>query len=390
MSTIIRKKVSSNPFSGEHAFFVTTARGVEEVLAGEMNALGLSGVAVEKGGVRFTGSLADCYRANLWLRTASRILIPVAEFPCDSPEHLYDGVRALPWQHFLTPDTTLAVECNLRDSALTHSGFVALKTKDAIVDTLRDHFGRRPNVNPKDPDLLVNVHLARNRCTVSLDSSGISLDRRGYRTESGEAPLRETLAAALVAHTGWDGSVPLVDPFCGSGTILIEAALKALNRAPGLLRGRCGFQRWPSFEASLWRRVVEEARQAERTTVAAPLVGCDSAAAVLSTAAANSRRAGVEEYISLSRSDAGDLVPPPSPGVILCNPPYGKRLGDDEQLKPLYKQIGDVFKQRCAGYTAWLLTGSPELAKAVGLKATRRVVLFNGPLECRLLKYDLY
>lgn len=345
---------------------------------------------MDKGGVRFTGDLSACYRANLWLRTASRILITLTEFPCHSPQDLYDGVRALPWDRYLTPDTTLAVECVLRDSALTHSGFVALKTKDAIVDTLRDRFGRRPSVNPKDPDLLVNVHLVRNRCTISLDSSGTGLDRRGYRAEAGEAPLRETLAAALVLLTDWDGTVPLVDPLCGSGTILIEAVLKALNRAPGLVRERFGFQRWPAFDVPRWRRLLEEARQTERTTLAVPILGSDRLEDVLAVARGNSRRAGVEKFISFEARDLRDLVPPPAPGVILTNPPYGRRLGDEEQLKSFYRQIGDVFKQRCAGYTAWLFTGNLDLAKEVGLKASRRIALFNGPLDCRLLKYDLY
>ncbi|WP_298432381.1 THUMP domain-containing protein [Geobacter sp.] len=388
--TIIRRKAAVTPLSEEHTFFATAARGVEEVLAGEMNALGLSGVAVEKGGVRFTGDLAVCYRANLWLRTASRILVPLAEFPCDSPQSLYDGVLTVPWERYLTPDTTLAVECALRDSALTHSGFVALKTKDAIVDTLRDRFGRRPSVNPKDPDLLVNIHLAHNRCTVSLDSSGGGLDRRGYRTEAGEAPLRETLAAALVLLTGWDGSVPLVDPLCGSGTILIEAALLALNRAPGLTRERFGFQRWPGFNAPLWRQLVNDARQAERPAIAAPLMGSDRLDEVLAVARNNSRRAGVEQFISFSRGDVRNLVPPAPPGVLLTNPPYGRRLGEEGELRLFYRQIGDVLKQRCTGYTAWLFTGGLDLAREVGLKASRRIVLFNGPLECRLLKYDIY
>lgn len=387
---IIRRKAVKGPLSGERSLFAIAAKGMEEVLAGEMRTLGFRGVAVEKGGVRFSGDLAACYRANLWLRTASRILVPLAEFPCDSPQSLYDGVRAIPWHEFVTPEMTLAVECSLRDSALTHSGFVALKTKDAIVDTVRDRCGRRPNVNPRDPDLLVNVHLVRNRCTVSLDSSGAGLDKRGYRAEAGEAPLRETLAAALVELSGWDGSVPLIDPMCGSGTILIEAALKALNRAPGLIRERFGFQRWPGFEESHWRRLVAEAREAERSTIAAPILGRDRLDKVLAIAERNSRRAGVDRFIAFSPGDIRDLVPPSPPGVIITNPPYGCRLGEEEQLKALYRQIGDVFKQRCAGYTAWLFTGGLDLAKVVGLRASRRIVLFNGPLECRLLRYDLY
>ncbi len=217
-------------------FFATTAKGIEEVLADELTVLGIAVAAVEAGGVRFTGDMNDCYRANLWLRTASRVLMPLAGFPCDTPQALYDGVRAISWYDLITPEMTLAVDCNLRDSAMTHSGFVALKTKDAIVDAIRDRFGSRPDVDTRDPDLRVNVHLVKNRCTVSLDTSGIPLDRRGYRLERNEAPLRETLAAALIMLSGWDGTVPLADPMCGSGTIPIEAALKAACRAPGILR----------------------------------------------------------------------------------------------------------------------------------------------------------
>ena len=186
--------------------------------------------------------------------------MPVAVFPCASPQELYEGVRTVPWSRYLTPDMTLAVDCNLRESAMTHSGFVALKTKDAIVDEIRDRCGSRPNVNTRDPDLRVNIHLVKNRCTVSLDTSGTPLDRRGYRLERTEAPLRETLAAALLALSGWDGGVPLADPMCGSGTILIEAALKAGRRAPGLFRKGFGFQRWPGFDPSLWAALVAEAR----------------------------------------------------------------------------------------------------------------------------------
>ena len=371
-------------------FFATTGKGVEELLAGELRGLGIADAAVESGGVRFTGDVAACWRANLWLRTANRVLMPLAVFPVDSPQALYDGVRAIGWTEWLTPDMTLAVDCNLRDSAMTHSGFVALKTKDAIVDTLRDAYGRRPSVDTRDPDLRVNVHLVKNRCTVSLDTSGASLDRRGYRLERTEAPLRETLAAALVELAGWDGSVPLADPMCGSGTILIEAALKAARRAPGLLRQGFGFQRWPGFDAVRFGRLVAEARAAALPSLSVPVAGCDRLPKALDVARQNAARAGVGALVTLAKKEIRDFTPPPGPGVLIFNPPYGQRLSEEEALKPLYKQIGDVMKQRCTGYSAYILTGSPELAKCVGLKASRRFVLFNGPIECRLLKYDLY
>ena len=370
-------------------FFATTAKGVEDILAMELNALGMSDVTVERGGVRFRGDIADCWRANLWLRTASRVLMPVAEFPCATPDELYNGVRTVPWQNWLTPDMTLAVDCSLRDSDMTHSGFVALKTKDAIVDAIRDLCGRRPDVDTKDPDLRVNIHLVKNLCTVSLDTSGASLDKRGYRLERTEAPLRETLAAALVMLTGWDGTVPLVDPMCGSGTILIEAALIAGRRAPGQNRG-FGFQRWPGFDAQRWNRLLEEARQEALGELPTRLRGGDVDSKALSTSRYNAERAGVAGFMSFTRGDVRDFSPPEGPGVLICNPPYGERLGEVERLKGLYREIGDMLKQRCKGYTAWIFTGNPELAKSVGLKASRRIVLFNGPIECRLSKYEMY
>ncbi len=374
----------------EQEYFATTGKGVEELLAGELRALGLAVSAVESGGVRFTGDAAACWRANLWLRTANRVLMPVGVFPCETPQALYDGVRTLPWTTWLTPDMTLAVDCNLRDSAMTHSGFIALKTKDAIVDVLRDRYGRRPDVNTRDPDLRINIHLVKNRCTVSLDTSGSPLDRRGYRLDRTEAPLRETLAAALVELAGWNGAVPLADPMCGSGTILIEAALKAARRAPGLLRPGFGFQRWPGFDPLLYGRLLDEARDMALPALSVPVVGCDRLPKALDVARQNAVRAGVGQMVTLAMRDIREFTPPPGPGVLIFNPPYGQRLSEEETLKPLYKQIGDIMKQRCTGFTAYLLTGSPELAKCVGLKASRRFVLFNGPIECRLLKYDLY
>ena len=371
-------------------FFVTTARELEELAATELQALGIQDVKVEKGGVRFRGDLTAGYRACLWLRTASRVLLQLAEFPCSTTQELYDGVRTIPWQRYLTPDQTLAVDSVLRDSAMSHSGFVALKTKDAVVDALRDHWGRRPNVDTRDPDLRLHVHLVKNRCTVSLDLAGDPLDRRGYRLERNKAPLRETLAAALVQLSGWDGESPFCDPMCGSGTIVIEAALQGARMAPGLLRQGFGFQRWPGYDGAAWQHLLGEARQLVRSRLPAPVMGSDLAADTVRVAQQNALRAGVSGLVSLAVGDMRSFTPPPGPGVLVCNPPYGERLGEVEQLKGFYRELGDVFKKRCTGYSAYLLCGNLELAKSVGLKATRRIVLWNGPLECRLLKFDLY
>ncbi len=371
-------------------FFATASKGLEDLVASELRVLGVADIAVETGGVRFTGDIAVSYRANLWLRTANRVLMPLSTFHCTSPQLLYDGVYSIPWTSYLTPDMTLAVVCNLRDSALTHSGFVALKTKDAIVDSIRDHFGRRPNVCTSNPDLLVNVHLVRNQCTVSLDTSGVGLDKRGYRLEKGEAPLRETLASAMLAISGWDGTVPLVDPMCGSGTIPIEAALKATLRPPGLTRQGFGFQKWPSYDAKIWHEVLTEARDTVKEKVGVSICGSDLALNALKYAKENASRAGVGDLVTFSKTDIAAVVPPKEPGVLLINPPYGVRLGDVKTLETLYRRIGDVMKQHFTGYSAFLLTGNPQLAKHVGLKASQRIVLYNGPIECRLLRYELY
>lgn len=370
-------------------FFATCARGVEEILAGELGALGMQGVATDRGGVRFSGTITDCWRANLWLRTANRVMVPLASFPCDSPQTLYDGVRNIPWHEYLTPAMTLAVDCSLRDSVLTHSHNTALKAKDAIVDVVRDRFGSRPSIDTRNPSLRVNIHLLKNRCTVSLDSSGTPLDKRGYRLERNEAPLRETLASAIVLATGWNGTVPLSDPLCGSGTILIEAALIASRRPPGMGR-EFGFEKWPGFDQVAWKRVLDEAKGNVLDRLGVPVIGSDSDGRTIATARRNAERAGVRDLIALTRYDMADFTPPPGAGVIICNPPYGERMGEVEELKPFYRSIGDLFKQRCKGNTAWIFTGSQELSKHVGLKATRRIPLWNGPVECRLLKYELY
>lgn len=378
------------PNMDQNNFFATAPKGVEHVLAEELQNLEITVTAIEKGGVRFNGNTATYYRANLWLRTANRILMPITEFFCETPQHLYDGVRTINWLRWLTPDMTLAVDCNVRDSGITHSGFAALKTKDAIVDCIRDKSGRRPSVDTLDPDLRINIHLLRNHCTVSLDTSGTGLDKRGYRLDTGEAPLRETLAAALVDLSGWDGTVPLLDPMCGSGTIPIEAALKASRCPPGLIRKKYGFQRWPDFDRTLWQKLVKDAAEQILETLPAPILGYDISARAIENAGKNCRRAEVESMVTFAKGDISDLTPPGPPGIIVFNPPYGARLDEEELLKPLYKKIGDVLKQRCKGYTAYLFTGNQELSKCIGLKATRRVVLYNGPIECRLLKYELY
>jgi len=369
--------------------FAAVPRGAEEIAALELEQLGIGDVRPGKGGVAFVTGRAGLYNANLWLRTASRVLVQLSVFPCKGPDELYAGVFAIDWPELITPEMTLAVDSSLRDSALTHSGFVSLKTKDAVVDRIREACGSRPNVNTDSPDVRINVHLHKNVCTVSLDSSGDSLDRRGYRIERNEAPLRETLAAAVVALTGWDGSVPLVDPMCGSGTIPAEAALLAARMPPGLQRS-FGFQRWLDFDHRLWDDLLREAEAGVRKVPAGLVTGYDLDNRALLLAGRNIAKAGLEGQVHFFHAALQEFQPQGDSGVIIINPPYGMRMGADDDLRELYCQIGDIMKKRCRGWTGFVLTGNLELAKYIGLKASRRYVLFNGPIECRLLKYELY
>jgi putative N6-adenine-specific DNA methylase len=369
--------------------FAAVPRGTEELAAHELETLGIGGAIVSKGGVAFVTDRTGLYRSNLWLRTASRVLVNLASFPCTSPEELYAATHKIAWQDIITPTMTLAVDCSLRDSALTHSGFVALKTKDAIVDRIREACGSRPNVDTSTPDVRINVHLHKNVCTVSLDSSGDSLDRRGYRLERNEAPLRETLAAAIVALTAWDGSIPLADPMCGSGTIPVEAALQAARIPPGLKRS-FGFQRWLDFDSGLWERLVKEAEDGIQKVPPGLITGYDQDSRALALATRNTASAGLEGQVHFFHAALLDFKPEGNRGVVIINPPYGIRMGEEDDLRELYCQIGDIMKKRCRGWTGYVLTGNLELAKYIGLKASRRFVLFNGPIECRLLKYELY
>lgn len=372
----------------EFAYFATAAKGLEEVLADELHALEVSTIVPGTGGVHFRGSRADGYRACLWLRTANRVLQPIGSFPCHSAEELYAGVHACPWEEFLAPGMTLALDASVRDSVLTHSRFAALKGKDAIVDRLRERRGARPDIDTAAPDLQVNLHIHRNSCTVSLDLAGDGLHRRGYRLERTTAPLRETLAAGLLLLSGWDGATPFADPMCGSGTLPIEAALIATRTAPGLARS-FAFQKWPGFDARGWQALRDEAHQLRRPA-GAPIVGADRDPRALRVAQENAARLTGAAAITWTRADFARLTPPATAGTLLFNPPYGERLKDDGTLESLYRSMGDTLKQQWKGWMAWILTGNLDAAKRIGLKATRRIPLWNGPLECRLLKYELY
>ncbi len=371
-------------------FFATCGRGIEPITAGELRALGADAVEPGRGGVAFRGDRAILYRANLWLRTAIRVLRPVLEADVASPDELYDTVRSFDWSRFLTPEHTLAVDSNVRDSKITHSKYAALRVKDAICDQFVERTGRRPSVDVDEPMLGLNLHVYRDHAVLSLDSSGESLHKRGYRPIQTRAPLNEALAAALVLRTGWTGTVPFADPLCGSGTLVIEAAWRALNRPPGLTRRRFGFQGWMDYDVRLWTTLRDEARRGVLKALPVPVLGSDARSDAVAFASDNARAAGIGHLLRFEKRDVRDFRPPDGPpGVLLCNPPYGERLGEEKELFPLYRLLGEVFAERCPGWSAFVFTGNPRLARAIGLEPAEEIPLFNGKIPCRLLRFDV-
>jgi putative N6-adenine-specific DNA methylase len=359
------------------------------MLADELRALGAAEVTPGRGGVQFAGDLALLYQANLWLRTAIRVLRPILEATVTSPDELYDAVRGLDWSQYLTPDHTLAVDCNVRDSHITHSKYAALRTKDAICDQFVERAGRRPSVDVEEPMVGLNLHIHRDHAVLSLESSGESLHKRGYRPILTKAPLNEALAAALVLRTGWRGDVPFADPLCGSGTLPIEAAWLALRRPPGLTRKRFGFQGWLDYDVGMWTALRDEARQQVLRQLPAPILGSDLRGDAVSFSITNARAAGIGHLLRFDKRDVRDFQPPAAPGVLVCNPPYGERIGEEKELRWLYRLLGEVFSQRCQGWTCWVFTGNPRLAQAIGLTPDEEVPLYNGKIPCRLLKFRI-
>lgn len=366
-----------------------TLSGLEQVLAAELTELGATDVQLGHRLVTFLGDQRLMYRANLGCRTAIRILKPVANFPADSERAFYAGVQQIDWSRFLDPDRSLAIDPVVWSSFCTHSLFVAQLAKDAIVDQFRERTGRRPRVDRNAPDLRINIHLVENVATVYLDSSGDSLHLRGYRAQTGDAPLGEVLAAGILRLTEWDRRSTLLDPMCGAGTFCIEAALLARNRAPGAIRRRFGFQTWQDYDRSLQDTVLAELRRGELPSLPFAIVGSDIDAEVVSMAWENARRAGVAADVRFETAHAECCQGPTPTGTLVMNPPYDERLKVD-QIASFYRRMGDTFKQRFAGYTAWVFTGNLDAAKQIGLRPSRKVRLFNGPIECRLLRFDIY
>ena len=380
-------------------FFATCPKGVGDLLADELISFDARRVKESAAGVSFHGTLETAYRACLWSRVASRVLLPLAEFAVENEKDLYDGTRQVPWEEHLTTGSTFAVNASGRAGTVEHTHFASLKVKDAVADRFRDNTGMRPSVNTRDPDVRLNLHLAKDRATISLDLSGDALHQRGYRHEKGRAPLKENLAAAILMRAGWqqmclDGR-PFIDPMCGSGTLPIEAALMAGDVAPGVFRGAFGFMGWMGHESGIWTRLQVEARyRMKEGFERLPLIlGYDSDRASVRTALGNLQRAGLDKRVHVEKRSLQSLESPSAArgdtGLLVINPPYGERLGEVEELRRLYSFMGERLRGEFAGWRAAVFTGNPELGKEMGLRAVKTNNLYNGNIRCRLLHFDV-
>lgn len=383
--------------SSQRRFFATAPKGMEGLLADELRQLGAANVGETRAGVGFQGELTTAYRVCLWSRIANRVLMPVAQFPAADEDALYAGVQEVDWREHLESDGTLAIDFNSLRSAITHTRYGAQKVKDAICDQLRHETGERPSVDRDRPDLRVNVFLCRDQATLNIDLAGESLHRRGYRLEAARAPLKENLAAAILMRAGWptvfQSGGALVDLMCGSGTLPIEAALMAGDIAPGMRRDYWGFQGWKQHDADRWSALLADARRrSEKGYTKIPqLHGYDVDGKVIGIAQENAQRAGLAGYIRFEQRAIKDCAPAPEgpPGLVVVNPPYGERLGEGEDLNPLYRSLGDCLKSQYEGWRAAVITSDTELGKALGIRAKRIHKLYNGALECKLLRLEL-
>jgi len=369
-------------------FFATCPRGLELLLADDLRQLGAEKVHAVAGGVQFAGSGLLCYRVNLENRIASRVLWKIAEGDYRHEEDIYRIAHAPKWTDWFDPARTLRVDISATKSPLTSLNYIALKIKDAVCDKIRKLSNRRPNVDTRAPDIPIQGHLTESQFSLYLDTTGEPLFKRGQRFARGEAPLRENLAAGLLRLAGWTPGVPLLDPMCGSGTILLEAASMALDIAPGLGR-HFAFEKFAGFDAAAWRDLVQRRRSRSKPRAAQPIFGSDISVDALRTARANLAGAGLEGVVTLKRADILELSAPAAEGIIVANPPYGVRLGEQRALAEFYPKLGDVLKKRFTGWRAYLLSADMHLPKLIRLAVSKRIPLFNGALECRLFEYKL-
>ena len=366
-----------------------TFKGLEEVLAQELIELGANDVQLERRAVSFRGDKALLYRANLCLRTAIRILVPIASFKAKDTDALYDQVKALNWSQYMTADQTFAIDATVYSESFRNSRFVTYRVKDAIADYWIDKAHKRPSVSTQIPDILLNVHVANEQVTISLDSSGESLHKRGYRVATTEAPISEVLAAGMLLLAGWKGQSDFYDPMCGSGTLLIEAALIARNIAPGVFRSSFAFEKWPDFDADIWNDIYND--DSNERDFTHHIYGSDASFYAIQQAAKNVKSAGVAKDIELKQIRMEEIKELHAEGaLVMLNPPYGERLKSNKEMEDLYSAIGSTLKHQFTGSTAWIISSNVEAMKCIGLKPSKKYHLLNGELDCQFNKYELF
>ena len=383
----INDKISGNIYE----LTAKTSYGLEQVLASELSTLGIEDMQINTRAITFKGTKETMYRANLELRTALRIFKTIHKFKVRDETELYRHAKEYDWDTILNPDMTFAIDSTVHSERFNHENYVALKVKDAIVDQLRSKFGRRPNVDVINPDIRFHVHINNeNRCTISLDSSGSSLHKRGYRIGQIIAPVNEVLAAGMILLSGWDGQSDFVDPMCGSGTILMEAATIAYNIAPGIRIEEFGFMRWNDYEPDLWQKCLDGAKSRERE-FNHKILGFDESPKAIRIAKANIKNADLGWKILLKARQLEDLTPNDltDGGTVIINPPYGERI-DDIDIIPLYRSIGDSLKKNFEGYSVWIISSNKVALKEIGLRTSKKFTLFNGSLECKYHNYQIY
>jgi putative N6-adenine-specific DNA methylase len=369
---------------------ITCAKGIAPFLKEELLHLGFTVTDEGVAGVETEGSFDDTLRLNLLLRTGHRVLLLIKEFIAYDANDLYRAVSEIPWEDYISGDGYLSVTSSVSNPTIRDSRYANVKCKDAIVDRIKAKYGQRPDSGPEQDRTVINLYWKDERCSVYFDTSGEPLSRRGYRKYSIEAPMQETLAAAVILASGWNGTSHFINPMCGSGTLAIEAALIGLNRAPGLLRDNFGFMHIKGFNEAHWNEIRTQSKLISKKTMPCRIIATDLKKEVIEAAQKNAAIAGVEHLIEFAACDYSETVIPDGGGTILLNPEYGERMGKMKELEGLYKGIGDFFKHKCTGCAGYIFTGNPGLAKKVGLRAKQRIPFFNGGIECRLLAYELY
>jgi len=368
-------------------FIAKTFLGLESVLAQELKQLGAEAIKPQIRAISFQGDLRLMYKANFWLRTASRILKIIKTFNAKTADEIYNFTKEINWDEYLDVNQTFAIDATINSETFYHSQFAAYRVKDAIADYFNEKYGRRPSVRITDPDIFINLHISANQCTISLDSSGESLHKRGYRNKQTKAPINEALAAGMLLLAGYDGKISFIDPMCGSGTFLIEAALIALNIPPGIFRKKFAFENWKDFDKELFDEIYND--DSIENDFNGKIYGYDISTKAIETTLNNVKSAGLNRYIDVKKCSIADFKPETHKALIITNPPYGERLWDNN-ISALYNQIGQTLKHQCNGMTAWIISSSIDYLKKIGLKPSKKIDLLNGDLKCQFWKFDIF